>query len=63
LEKFDLHKTPLQDHCVDVGLPAYRCECDCRVAGASARTSPRRFAVCGSRVWRPRRMACLVLVA
>jgi hypothetical protein len=37
--------------------------CDCRVVGAGARTSPRRFAVCGSRVWRPRRMACLVLVA
>jgi hypothetical protein len=61
LENFDLYKTPLKDHCVNVGLPADGC--DCRVAGAGTCTSPRRFAVCGSRVWRPHRMACLVLVA
>jgi hypothetical protein len=61
LENFDLYKMQLQYHCVDVGLLAD--ECDCRVAGADARTSPRRFVVCRSRVWRPCWMASLVLVA
>jgi len=52
-----LYETPLRDHFGAVGLGAFSGWC------ADARASPGRTSVCGRRLWRARRMVCLVLVA